>query len=229
MSAFEQFAAGVAEVRLLLELCSSEFAPAVNDVDRDNAVHRASVVLLVSHFESFLKLVAENFTDSVGSGQLESRQIPKGLRELHTFPKFSEILDCNNETQRAVLLKKLQSVMALWNDTAKPSPGTLKASVLSRTVTNADSETIDGLFSLMGSTVSVCDGDLDIPDDEGETLPSNIRLGLTDVVKCRNDIAHGDVSRRPTDGDLERYIRFLETLAKRLDRKAAALTELVVP
>jgi hypothetical protein len=227
MSALDGFDGGVAEVQLLLQMAETDPAEGVDRLDRDNAVHRASVVLLVSHFESYLKAVAEEFTDTVGNGTLESRQIPKALRELHTLPRFAEVLECQNDVQRAALLKKLQAVMSLWNETAKPPPGTLSSSTLSRTVTNADSQTIDELFRTMGSTGAVCDGDLDVPDADDQQVPVNIRLGLTDVVKCRNDIAHGDVTRRPTGGDVERYIRFLVALGKRLDRKAAAITELV--
>lgn len=227
MSALENFGGGVEEVRLLLQLCEADPLDGVSRLDRDNAVNRASVVLLVSHFESYLKTLAEEFTDSVGSGLLESRQIPTALRELHTLPKFAEVIECQNDVQRAVLLKKLQAVMALWNDSAKPPPGTLSSSILSRTVTNADSQTIDQLFRTMGSSSAVCDGDLDVPDEDGQASPVNIRLGLADVVKCRNDIAHGDVTRRPTGGDVQRYIRLLVSLANRLDRKAAAITELV--
>jgi hypothetical protein len=227
MSAIENFDGGVTEVRLLLQLCEGDPADGVDRLDRDNAVNRASVVLLVSHFESYLKALAEDFTDSVGSGKLESRQIPKALRELYTLPRFVEILECQSDVQRAALLKKLHAVMALWNENAKPPSGTLSASVLTRTVTNADSQTIDELFRTMGSSSAVCDGDLDVPGEDGEPGPVNIRFGLTDVVTCRNDIAHGDVARRPTGGDVERYVRFLVSLAKRLDRKASAITELV--
>src|SRR4051812_31263377 len=120
MSALENFDGGVAEVRLLLQLRESDPSEGVDRLDRDNAVNRASVVLLVSHFESYLKTLAEEFTDAVGSGTLESRQIPKALRELHTLPRFAEILECQNDVQRAALLKKLQAVMSLWNDNAKP-------------------------------------------------------------------------------------------------------------
>lgn len=225
MSALTQFESGVAEVQVLLQLCQTD--PGTSNADRDNAVHRACVVLLVSHFESYLKGIAETFSDAVGSGSLESRQIPRGIRELHTLPRLSEILDSNDATQRTVLLRKLQPVMALWNESAKPPPGTLSPSVLTRTVTNADSGTIDALFNLMGNAGCVCDGDLDVVDVDGDAAPVSIRYSLADVVKCRNDIAHGDVSRRPTDGDVDRYVRFLQAMARRLDRKASALIELV--
>lgn len=226
MSALTQFESGVAEVQILLQVCETD-PPGTSKADRDNAVHRACVVLLVSHFESYLKGIAETFSDTVGSGSLESRQIPRGIRELHTLPRLSEILESNNDTQRTVLLRKLQPVMALWNESAKPPPGTLSSSVLTRTVTNAGSEIIDKLFTLMGNTGSVCAGDLDMVDAEGDAAPVNIQLSLADVVKCRNDIAHGDVSRRPTDGDVDRYVRFLTAMARRLDRKASGLIELV--
>src|SRR5262245_22834165 len=121
MTALEDFQEGVAEVRLLLAVASAANA----DENRSavhTAIHRAGVVLLVSHFESYLKSLAEIFSDTIGDGRLESRQIPRGIRELHTLPRLSEIIECNSDEQRGVLLKKLQPLMALWNDSAKPPP-----------------------------------------------------------------------------------------------------------
>jgi HEPN superfamily RiboL-PSP-like protein len=225
MSSLEDFEAGVSEVRLLLEVASAT-PPGESKSAIGNAVYRACVVLLVSHFESYLKSIAENFSDTIGDGRLESRQIPRGIRELHTLPRLGEIMECNNNEQRSVLLKKLQPLMALWNDSAKPPSGIINSAVLARTVSNADDQTIDDLFQLMGSSSKVCDGDLDIFEDS-DTVSVNIRFGLADAVKCRNDISHGDLSRRPTEEDVRRYIAFLKGLAQRLDRKASALIELV--
>lgn len=224
MSALEQFEAGVSEVKLILGLDGASEPP---NIDQDNALRRAAVVLLVSHFESYLKAIAEEFVDAIGTGVLESRQIPRGVRELHTVPKLTEILDTNDPTQREALLRKLQPITALWNDNAKPPPGTLSPRLVARQVTNAHSETIDALFKLMGSELDVCDGDLDIPAEaDSPTVTSNIRYGLKDIVKCRNDIAHGDVDRKPTKEDVARYLSFLTALAERLQRKASALTAL---
>ena len=91
-------------------------------VERANAVCRASVVLLVAHFESYLRSVAEELTDLIDSSSLESRQIPQALRELHTLPRFEEIISSNDAVQRSALLRKLGPMMALWNDEAKPPP-----------------------------------------------------------------------------------------------------------
>lgn len=226
MTSLEDFQAGVAEVEVLLKVASTAL-PGESKSSVDNAVNRACVVLLVSHFESYLKSLAENFSDTIGDGHLESRQIPRGIRELHTLPRLSEILECNSDEQRSILFKKLNPLMALWNDSAKPPCGTINPAVLARVVSNADHHTIDDLFRLMGNSSKVCDGDLDLTDDSAGTVSVNIRLGLTDVIKCRNDISHGDVSRRPTEEDVKRYVGFLTALAHRLDRKASALVELM--
>lgn len=228
MTALGDFESGVVEVRLLLGLKEASLAGESLTSEHFNAVYRACVVLLVSHFESYLKSTAETFIDCIGDGTLESKRIPIGVRELHTVPKLAEITESGSPTQRHALLKKLHAVTALWADEAKPSNGTLKPEVLSRVVTNADSATIDKLFTLMGLPTAVCDGDLDLVKD-GETNPVDIRLSLRDVVKCRNDIAHGDADRLPTDEDVVRYIEFLSALAQRLERKGAALIEQVLP
>ena len=217
----ESFESGLSEVRLLLDIPGkSDTSPA-----QANALRRAAVVLLVSHFESYLKSIAEEFIDQIGDGRLESRRIPLGIRELHTLPRLSAIMETNDSIQRGALLKNLSNTMALWNESAKPSRGTLKPELLSRQVTSANAESIDKLFALMGHTSNVCDGDIDIHGTGDNMIESSsIRLGLKDVVKCRNDIAHGDIDRQPTKEDSDRYLRFLCSLASRLQRKADALT-----
>ena len=227
MTGVDEFAAGEAEVRVLLSLCIE--SDDEKDLERNNAVRRASVVLLVSHFESFLRALGEDFVDVLSSGTIEARSIPTGIRELHTLPRLQEILGSSDDTQRRALLKKLGDISALWNDSAKPSVGTLKASKLSRVVTSAKAEKIDNLFTLMGSAVPVCDGDIDLDAAEEETISLNIRLALTDVVQCRNDIAHGDSSRKPTQEDIDKYLLFLAALARRLQRKADGLTAAYLP
>jgi len=250
MNAISAFDEGVSEVKILLALserpdadlvASTETsdasfdgsAPASESIfasrgalqsEQDNAVRRASVVLLVSHFESYLKSTAEEFIDALSTGQLEAGRIPVGIRELHTMPKIEEIASTGDSVQRHVLLKKLSTISQLWTDASKPARGTLDARLFGRQVTSARPDKIDSLFTLMGSTYRVCDGDIDIPNGDGDMTTSNIRLSLNDVVKCRNDIAHGDSSRKPTATDVARYIDFLTSLASRLERLAQGLT-----
>lgn len=222
--ALEGFQEGVREVELLRAIAlESDRASA----DESNTMCRAAVVLLVSHFESFLKSIAEEFVDAVGTGNVTSARLPSGLREAHTIPRLQEIVQSQNVTQRTSLLRKLGDVTALWNDSAKPSAGTLKPRVFARLVTSAAPDVIDALFERMGARDRVCDGDLDVPhDDEIATL--KINFSLDDIVKCRNDIAHGDSERKPTPEDVARYTRFLSTFAARLQRKASALGASVV-
>jgi hypothetical protein len=204
---------------------TSSGANALGDVhaEQDNAVRRAAVVLLVSHFESYLKSTAEEFIDTLSTGQLEAKRIPLGIRELHTMPRIDQIASAGDAIQRHALLKKLSDVSQLWNDVAKPAKGTLNARLFGKQVTSARPEKIDNIFALMGSSHPVCDGHIDIADTFGEITTTNIRLSLEDVVKCRNDIAHGDSSRKPTASDVSRYLDFLTALAARLERQAQGL------
>ncbi|MGO1629168.1 MAG: MAE_28990/MAE_18760 family HEPN-like nuclease [Microbacterium sp.] len=222
--ALEEFEDGVHEVELLRELA---VASERNAAPASNTMCRAAVVLLVSHFESFLKSIAEEFVDAVGTGEVTSVRLPSGLRETHTIPRLEEIVLSQDSTQRASLLRKLGDVTALWNDTAKPSRGTLKPRIFARLVTSASPNVIDALFQRMGAQEHACDGDLDIAiEDEVDTV--NISVRVNEIVKCRNDIAHGDTERKPTPEDVARYTRFLSSFAGRLQRKATKLTTAVV-
>lgn len=235
MPAFDEFTSGIAEVRTLLSMCHPNSTREERDgpqkedeAERQNAICRASTVLLVSHFESFLKTIAEEYIDAISGGGIASKAIPIGIRELHIIPRMEDIIRAPNSNHRAPLFKKITDYTCLWVDDAKPPARLLKASLLSRIVTNSDSDVIDKLFFTMGASAPVCDGDIDVQlGDENTPTPVNIRLTLRDVVKCRNDIAHGDVSRKPTPEDVDRYILKLEALARRLATKATTLSALV--
>lgn len=226
MAEESKFLEGISEVRELLNVpLDSENFSSHGTINQLNAIRRASVVLLVSHFEGYLKSLAEDYIDVVGGGHLPSSKIPMGIRELHTLPKFEEIVSCADDRQRTALLKKISSVTVLWNDTAKPSAGTLQADVLARRVTSATSDCIDALFELMGSRQKVCDGEIDVQMFEDQVTSLNIRYSLSDLVGCRNAIAHGDPSRKPTSEDIDRYVSFLTAFTARLERKLGQLVQ----
>lgn len=215
--AIEVFKEASTEVELLRSLALDAGA------EESNALCRAAVVLLVSHFEAFLKIVAEEFVDGVSTGQLEARKLPRGLKEAHTLPKLEEIVSSKDDTQRLTLLKRLDQVTVLWRDESKPPPGSLQAATFRRLVTSSNKDVIDDLFARMGHKNNVCDGDLEVTNDTGETIDMNIDYALRDVVTCRNNIAHGKGEIKPTPDDVARYLLFLSAFAERLQRKATAL------
>ncbi|WP_382304059.1 MAE_28990/MAE_18760 family HEPN-like nuclease [Herbiconiux sp. UC225_62] len=220
--ALDTFADGMTEVELLRELAVA--AEQRETTEETNALCRAAVVLLVSHFESFLKTIAEEYVDAVGTGEVESSRLPRGLREAHTLPGLESIVTSRDENQRSVLLKRLGGIATLWNDGAKPPRGALSAATFARIVTSAKADIINELFVRMGNSTSVCDGDIEMSDSNGDIVTASIELSLRDVVTCRNDIAHGKAERKPTPDDIERYLNFLRTFAERLQRKALNLT-----
>lgn len=217
-SPLERFRDGRAEVEKLMQLAPDQ----IEERTAHNAVLRAAVVLLVSHFEGYLKLSCEAHVDWLSDGTREARSIPRGLREVYTIPLLEQIVQSRNADQRWGLLKKVRNVNCLWVDDAKPARGILDPAVLSRQVTSAHPDVIDTVFGLIGCSSPVCDGDIDFEDAE-EVRSLNIRRGLIDVIECRNDIAHGDVSRLPTREDVDRYMAFLQALTDRLERRMEGL------
>lgn len=223
--AIDTFSDGTTEVDLLRELAVAAEQRAATD--ETNALCRAAVVLLVSHFESFLKSIAEEYVDAVGTGDVESSRLPRGLREAHTLPRLESIVTSRDEDQRSALLKRLGGIAALWNDDAKPPKGALNAATFARLVTSARADIINDLFTRMGSSTNVCDGDIEMSDLSGDIVTANVEFSLRDVVTCRNDIAHGKAERKPTPDDIQRYLYFLRTFSERLQRKAIVLTSQV--
>lgn len=222
----EGFREGISEVRAILKLGAAlDHAQIV----QRNAVLRASVVLLVSHFESFLKTVAEEFIDAVDGAGVTASRLPARLRELYSIPVLDDITKTRDDKQRRSLLKKLGQVSALWNDGAIVGPGVLKSQTLVRVVTSGKSEVINEFFGLMGSSTKVCDGDLDLVDAAtGDREVLNVEFSLRDAIQCRNDIAHYGLDRKPTEIDVVRYVNFLETFAERLAIKAQALAGTII-
>ena len=242
MSRFEQtrldFDRGVAEVETLLALdrAGSSDLPEEGTLSPDTeisngaALRRAAVVLLVSHFEGFLKTLAADMTDIFNTGEVEAGCIPRALREMQILPKFKRIVAAGDSNQRFALMKKLDNVSALWKNQAKPDAGILDADLVTRVISNAKHECIDALFVIFGEPAGVCAGEIDVwnPDTERQE-PDSIAARLTDIVGCRNDIAHGDMERRPTGQDVRRYVLFLTALSRRLILKAEQVENAAFP
>lgn len=224
MSLVDDFDAGTKEVKVLLELIDH---PSVGQLQK-NAVCRSATVLLVSHFESFVKSLAEEFIDTISTGNVQAKAIPVGIRELHSRPRMEEIVASPDQKQRENLFRKYVDVNCLWVDEAKPPKGLLEASKLRRTVTSAKSDVIDSLFKLMGAESPVCDGDIDVAYGDEDPEPVTIRLMLRDVTKCRDDIAHGNNGRMPTPQDVARYRSQLLALAQRLELKCGQITRKIL-
>lgn len=219
----DEFDASVREVDRLIEVAESLDDDSPASVEFGNALLRSATVLLVSHFEAFLKSTAEEFVDQLGTGSLPAQKIPYGIRYEQTVVVLKAVLNSSSEAEARSHLKKLGAVAALWTEQSKPPRGTLDAQLIARVVTSAKPPVIDKLFELMGSTIPVCAGDIDVTAPEGDIASVNIALALTDIVTARDQIAHGAADRKPTSADVRRYRRILSALAQRLDRKAREL------
>lgn len=228
MDALVNFRDGLQEVELL-----SRQDPLREHLGSSNllsaAIQRASCVLLVSHFEGFIKELAEEMTQKVAAGHPPVSRLPVPLRELHSLPRLDDISRCNDPAQRLVLLKRLAEIAALWHPTATTEARHLAPRKVSRVVTSARPAVIDNLFNLFGAVSPVCDGDIDVLDSLGQEMtPIHIRAKLDEIVDCRNAIAHGVADRKVTHTDVDRYANFLSALSRRLSAKGKSAVETIL-
>src|SRR5829696_7693121 len=121
-TSLQRFEAGLKEVRLLLGLDPDnarnlpDTVGAAGDQPQEEgaAIRRAAAVMLVSHFEGYLKQLAEDMIDALDTGKLEARRIPRGIREVHVLPRLADITAASDQIQRFALMKKLEQVQPLW-------------------------------------------------------------------------------------------------------------------
>lgn len=221
MDALQAFGEGVKEVRLLSDQDPLRGGLGGDaDAELSSALQRGACVLLVSHFEGFLKDLAELVVEVLVAAQVPMKHLPQQLREAHSLPRLDAVMKASDPQQRASLLKKVSDVAFLWNPDAKLQPGKLDSKTVARVITSANAECIDAFFDMLG-TAPVCTGHLDVLDGEAMT-PVGIQTRLTEIVTCRNDIAHGGADRKVTHQDVDRYTTFLEAFAQRLFALAKA-------
>jgi hypothetical protein len=218
---YSVFAEGIGEVRILSgqdPLRSSLGDERTQQLSA--ALQRAACVLLVSHFEAFLKEVAEQMVEDLLSSRMPMKFVPQRLRELHSVPRLEQLVKTNDDKQRRSLLNQIPEVALLWNPDARLEGKRLDPRIVARRITSAQSDKIDDLFELFGAR-PVCVGDIDVPEsDGGLPSPVDIQARLREIVSCRNEIAHGVADRKVTHGDVDRYIVFLEVLAQRICARA---------
>lgn len=222
-SSFLDFRQGLEEVRRILKLANGN-AATDQDPELPATLLKGAVVLLVAHFEAYLKSIAEEFSDAALNGERAASRIPMSLRMLHTRALLDEIRSARDEQQLQNLLsKKLVSNSKSWVSSARPDKQAFRDGLLKRQVTNATADCINELFRLMGERRSVCDGDVEVSTSEQEDHPVNIALSLRSIVQVRNNIAHGNEHVPLTDLDVQSHVLFIEAFAKRLDRHTLRL------
>lgn len=215
-SALRDFEVNLEEVDLLLALAGSDDLADGADRARDNTLRRAAIVLLVAHFESFLKAVVTEFIDDLCSASPRIDALDEKLRYAATRSRLDKLIEAGDTQARDAHLKKLDRVARLWQGDRTLEGDQLDAKVWSRMITSAKPDVVEHCFAALGVERS-CGGHVYVGEGE-ESIPVGIDSTLSDIVRFRDSIAHGRAGAVPTGVDSTRYLSFIRALAEHLHR-----------
>jgi RiboL-PSP-HEPN len=200
------------EVDLLQRINPTPTGAAPDQPEITRAVGRASVVLLSSHLERYIRNINEEAVSVVNATAILGSQLPQPLRLLHSKSIVEDLAATtwDNETRATKLALLAQSETWLW---LPSETGSLDHSRLLAWMKAPKSEQIQRYFRYW-----------EIDDIFGRITykphtRSHLWLKIDELVEKRNNIAHGDLSTEATQADVRTYSKVVETFCVRSDRQ----------
>ncbi|MFI2784004.1 MAE_28990/MAE_18760 family HEPN-like nuclease [Streptomyces sp. ALB3] len=223
MESLAEFEDSLKEVETLLalnpmkSLDKSEKGSSATGREAANAITRSCTVMLVSHFEGFVKAGLTELIDEIGRAKPPTRRLPDGLLELHTRERIQEIFGTDGPDRITRTRRLFMTYASLWEDDRSINPRVLSAKILARQFTSAKPEVIAQVFTLLGVGDVLDRLDRHVNQaiiDRGESGTSlKVGIKLLEIVDRRNKIAHGDKNEKPTPVEVENYMTFLRDVA----------------
>ncbi|MFJ7136985.1 MAE_28990/MAE_18760 family HEPN-like nuclease [Streptomyces fungicidicus] len=175
-------------------------------IQLENAIHRASLVLLVAHFEGFAKAALSEYIDEVRSLRPPVRKIPPALLVLFTRDRIQEIAALPPGADRVNRTRRLFTAFsALWDHDRTIDPQVVSAKILARQMTSLKPDVLRDSFALIGINNIIDEATTHL---QSSGISIRVDIKLEEIVNKRNLIAHGDYSVKPTSTELEDYIKF---------------------
>lgn len=211
-AALEGLLIGIEEVR---DLQRANPAPAGGISARPRvtrAINRASVVMLSSHLEKYLRAVSEEAVGIVNTHGVAAAVLPEIMRLQHSSGSVDDLArtQWNNRAQK--LGEFAQNEGWLWGT---GTTGTLDHERLLTWMKTPKSEMVRRLYRLWGIE--------DIFREITRTPATRVRLTLKldELVTKRNNIAHGDWHADATPRDITEYRQRVQEFCSRADRRLA--------
>ncbi len=210
-NALEGFQDRLDEIEVLLKLVEAGKQKPKNparNIKKQEAICRASIVLLCSHVEGFFESLVENVLRFHEMNCTSIGSLPVRMRLLH-FNK--NILELNNGAEP----KKWKSVLEIRNnplaDESKAcGVGMLNLDNLIRGFALPGSKEVDRLMKGIGiSNVWTL--------IEAKTDSKILKGSLDSLVNRRHPIAHGDSSAKATPKDIRQLLEDMKLLAQTFD------------
>lgn len=173
------------------------------------AINRASVVLLSSHLERYLRAVVDEAVSHVNAQGVAADRLPLMLRLQHSR-QSAEDLALAQWTNREELLTRFAATDAwLWGGMPR---GELAADRLLSGMVSPKPNSIKRLFEMWGI------GDIFGAITRKAHVRGRLWMKVGELVDKRNNIAHGDTTVAATHNDIVGYLSATRRFCVRVDR-----------
>ncbi|HEY2141184.1 MAG TPA: HEPN domain-containing protein [Solirubrobacteraceae bacterium] len=208
----DAFVRAVEEVTELQRADPTPVGQPPSDPATTRVIGRASVVLLSSHFERYIYAVNEEATCFINAMNVVGVNLPELFRLMHSRTSVDAMLETGWDRRAEKLRSFVQSEGWLWG--AEQS-GTLnhdqllawmKAPTPKNLVRYYRYWDIQDIFSAVTRAIHT---------------RTDLRLKLDELVRKRNNIAHGDLTTEATRADVQSYQDAALRFCERSDRQLA--------
>lgn len=220
--AIAAFVTAVGEVDDLESADPTPLGGAPVDPTTSRVIGRASVVLLSSHFERYIYAVNQEATAVLNQANASGTRLPEPLRLLHSRLGIETMLETGWERRAPQLRAFMATDGWLWTDDNDNRPGLIehdrlliwmKAPTPKNLIRYYRYWEIDDIFAAITRVIHT---------------RTDLRLKLDELVRKRNNIAHGDATTEATRSDVRGYrdgtLRFCERADRQLAKALAKLS-----
>lgn len=208
----------LAEVRALLRLRPHRTPGDPDSVAEANAVNRATVVVLVAHFEGFVDDLIDDAVDVLNSNGPATGDLPLELLAVHVAAELNTVAEMQDMSKRASRTRDLfVDYAALWLD-ENLAPGRLTAAGIAANLDNPGAKQVARVLGFLGMR-HVFD-DVRMPDGADPVKRLNEMVGV------RNSIAHGG-SPVVADDQVLRYVDSVEAIGEGLEQAVGRHVQLI--
>jgi hypothetical protein len=174
------------------------------------AINRASVVLLHSHFERYLRRVNEEALDLLNEHNIQSDNVPERIRLEHSHVPIVELAVMRWENRANRLTQFVAEDAWLWGE-APRAP--LDSQRLLRWFTSPTPKKLRRFYRMWGIN------DIFSEITRARNWYVHLEFKIEDLVGKRSNIAHGDFTAEATYQDVASYRKVVWMFSERADRR----------
>lgn len=208
-NARNKFKERIGEIKTLQKYVDSITATTELERKRESAIHRASLVMLCSHFEGYVEDRLLEFIDDVKFSKVQCIKIPPQLKVSLCKPGLKKLENKDHNVLIDRIPRFIEQYTVIWDNDKVLAPKDFP--VIDDDdwkIGNPGSKVLERNFKRIG---------IDKIWQEIDSKNGTLKRDLDALVQRRNEIAHGNIDSTATSVDVERYVKSISELIGRLD------------